>query len=641
MKKILFVFIFSFSFVFGQSWPQINKVVPNLRATEDFFGRSVSIDGDYAIIGADYEDEDANENNTLSSAGAAYIFKNIAGTWTFSQKIVASDRRAYDAFGSSVAISGDYAIVAAAGQDYDANNLNLQYSAGAAYIFYRNSSTGVWSQIHKIVPSDRAEYDNFGKSVSISGEYAVVGAYYEDENAVNGETLEGAGSAYIFKNNVGTWSQVQKIVASDRTISDRFGCSVSISGDYIVVGASDEDHGEPSLAGVGAAYVFKNVSGTWGEVKKITSTDGSADDLFGNSVAISGDYVIVGAYAEDEDASGSNTKSLSGSAYIFTNNLDTWTETQKIVASDRAVNDYFGFSVGISGNYAIVGAFSEDENATGGGTLDLAGSAYVFKNNSGTWSEQQKIVASDRASGDQFGSSVAISGSNLIVGAVYQDKDAAGLNILVSAGASYIFNNPEVLPVDLTSFSANINENRIILNWQTATEVNNYGFQVERKMEKSESEWEVVGFVEGHGNSNSPKDYTFTDDLLNLSLGLNLNYRLKQVDFDGNYKYSNVVEVKLAENVKAYKLEQNYPNPFNPSTVIKYSIPTDVRGEIQEVRVTVYDILGNEVATLVNENKSAGNYEVKFNASNLVSGIYLYKLQSGSFIQTRKLMLLK
>jgi len=199
----------------------------------------------------------------------------------------------------------------------------------------------------------------------------------------------------------------------------------------------------------------------------------------------------------------------------------------------------------------------------------------------------------------------------------------------------------DALPVELTSFTANSTSKSVVLTWETVTEVNNYGFQVERKNGKGESEWEPIGFVEGHGNSNSPKDYTFTDDLLNLSFGLNLNYRLKQVDFDGNYKYSDVVEVKLVEKVKAYKLEQNYPNPFNPSTVIKYSIPTDVRGEMQEVRVTVYDILGNEVATLVNENKSAGNYEVKFDASNLVSGIYLYKLQSGSFVQTRKLMLLK
>jgi|GEM_PF-806460 len=217
----------------------------------------------------------------------------------------------------------------------------------------------------------------------------------------------------------------------------------------------------------------------------------------------------------------------------------------------------------------------------------------------------------------------------------------AGDELWTCGESSVILKNSPSLPLtaELSSFAANICGSHVILTWQTATEVNNYGFQVERQKEKGESEWEVVGFVEGHGNSNSPKDYTFTDNLLNLSL--NLTYRLKQLDFDGNYEYSDVVEVELAEIVKEYKLEQNYPNPFNPSTTIKYSIPNNVKSEMSNVKLVVYDILGNEVATLVNERQKSGNYEVKFNASNLASGIYLYKLQSGSFVQTRKLMLLK
>jgi len=206
-------------------------------------------------------------------------------------------------------------------------------------------------------------------------------------------------------------------------------------------------------------------------------------------------------------------------------------------------------------------------------------------------------------------------------------------------------NSNSALPVELTSFTANVNENEVTLNWQTATELNNYGFQVERQILKQvqndESIWEKVGFVEGHGNSNSQKDYTFTDNLLNLNLSLNLNYRLKQIDFDGNYEYSDEITVELGELVKEYKLEQNYPNPFNPSTTISYSIPNNVKNEMSNVKLIVYDILGNEVATLVNERQKSGNYEVKFDASNLASGIYLYKLQSGSFVQTRKLMLLK
>ncbi|MBU0475615.1 MAG: T9SS type A sorting domain-containing protein [Bacteroidetes bacterium] len=213
------------------------------------------------------------------------------------------------------------------------------------------------------------------------------------------------------------------------------------------------------------------------------------------------------------------------------------------------------------------------------------------------------------------------------------------------------------LPVKLTSFTANLNENILELNWQTATEVNNYGFEIERSVAQISNlchNWETIGFVEGHGNSNSPKDYSFVDlkttEVFKNLGGLDgeLHYRLKQIDFDGNYEYSNVIEVKLTEIVKEYKLEQNYPNPFNPTTTIKYSIPNSAKSETSNVKLIVYDILGSEVATLVNEKKSAGNYEVKFNASNLASGIYIYriaihsdKLQSGSFVQTKKFVLMK
>jgi len=209
------------------------------------------------------------------------------------------------------------------------------------------------------------------------------------------------------------------------------------------------------------------------------------------------------------------------------------------------------------------------------------------------------------------------------------------------------------LPVELTSFTAAPTSSAtVVLNWQTATEVNNYGFEIQRAVVSGQlSEWEKVGFVNGHGNSNSSKQYSFTDNLLDLNLNLNLNYRLKQIDIDGNFEYSDVVEVKV-ETPTQFKLAQNYPNPFNPETKIRYSIPlveTHSSAAAQNVFLKVYDVLGNEVATLVNEEKPAGVYEVNFDASKLSSGIYLYKLQavdpessSGQgFVQTNKMMLLK
>lgn len=266
-----------------------------------------------------------------------------------------------------------------------------------------------WNEVIKAVASDRASNDYFGNSVAISGDYAIVGASNEDEDALGTNTLSDAGSAYIFKNNAGTWTQVQKIVASDRGVGDRFGISVAISGDYAIVGAYWEDEdafGANALLRAGSAYIFKNNAGTWTEVQKIVASDRGIYDNFGNSVTISSDYAIVGAYDDDEDVFGADTLNNAGSAYIFKNNAGIWTQVQKIVASDRGADDYFGNSVAISGDYAILGAPFED--ASGLNTFE--GSAYIFKNNGGIWTQVQKVVASDQGIGDRFGWSVAISG---------------------------------------------------------------------------------------------------------------------------------------------------------------------------------------------------------------------------------------
>jgi pimeloyl-ACP methyl ester carboxylesterase len=186
------------------------------------------------------------------------------------------------------------------------------------------------------------------------------------------------------------------------------------------------------------------------------------------------------------------------------------------------------------------------------------------------------------------------------------------------------------LPIELVSFIALTSNNGVVLNWQTATEVNNYGFEIERKAEKET--WLTIGFVEGNGNSNSKKEYSFKDD--NLPFG-NIVYRLKQIDTDGKFEYSHEIKINIDIPTK-FALIQNYPNPFNPSTKIKYSIP---KSDI--VHIKVYDILGKEIQTLLNEYKQAGTYEVKFDASDLTSGVYFYKIICGSYIETKKMIVLR
>ena len=347
-----------------------------------------------------------------------------AQNWNQIIKTAASDRATNDNFGYSVAISGDYAIVGADYEDEDAAGGSTLSSAGSAYIFKRTGTT--WAQEAKIVASDRATGDFFGVSVAISGNYVVVGANYESENATGGNTLSGAGSAYIFKRTGTTWAQEAKIVASDRARDDGFGGAVAINGDYVVVGAYQEDEnatGGSTLSAAGSAYIFKRTGTAWAQEAKIVASDRAENDVFGFSVAISGDYVVVGAKYESEDAAGGSTLSFAGSAYIFKRAGTAWAQEAKIVASNRAESDYFGGSVAISGDYVVVGAYNKTTSATS------TGSAYVFKRTGTTWAQQASIVASDRAANASFGYAVAISGDYAIVGAY----------AATGGGSAYIF----------------------------------------------------------------------------------------------------------------------------------------------------------------------------------------------------------
>ncbi len=203
--------------------------------------------------------------------------------------------------------------------------------------------------------------------------------------------------------------------------------------------------------------------------------------------------------------------------------------------------------------------------------------------------------------------------------------------------------NNAPLPVELISFTAFILEGKVTLNWETATEINNYGFEVERQpipnpsqREGNNNIWQKIGFVQGHGNSNSPKSYSFTD--ASTPAG-KVQYRLKQIDFDGKYEYSEEVEVFI-ELQANYSLNQNYPNPFNPSTIIRYGLPKE-----SFVKITVYDIIGREIAVLVNGLQNAGYHEVTFDTQSVGGGlptaIYLYKISAGDFIQVKKMIILK
>ena len=326
-------------------------------------------------------------------------------------KRTASDGALADSFGYAVSVSGDYAVIGAYGDDDNGTN------SGSAYIFERDGA-GNWSEVQKLTASDGAVEDKFGWSVSISGDYAVIGAYGDDDNGMN------SGSAYIFeRDGAGNWSEVQKRTASDGAEGDRFGYAVSIVGNTVVVGAyydTNIDNGSLS----GSAYVFeRDGAGNWSEVQKLTASDAAASDYFGRSVSSSGNTMVIGADYDDDNGS------ASGSAYVFERDgFGNWSEVQKLTASDGAVGDYFGWKVLISGEALVVSANYDDDNGSN------SGSAYVFeRDGDGIWQEIQKLTASDGAASDYFGRSVSISGNKVVIGVDWDDDNGN------NSGSAYVF----------------------------------------------------------------------------------------------------------------------------------------------------------------------------------------------------------
>jgi hypothetical protein len=423
----------------AQNWTQIVKAVASDRSPNAEFGNSVSISGDFAIIGAFVEEEDEMGSNTMTYAGAAYIFRRVNGNWIQEQKLVASDRSENDRFGSAVSISGEFAIVGSPHDDTDASGANKKGLAGSVYIFKRVNDS--WIQVQKIVPTDREAGDLFGSYVSISGESLVVGAPSEGDNPdIGSGTYQGA--AYVFKNTNTEWIQEQKLVALDRGYLDHFGSSVSISGDFVVVGAyweSENTEGVSTKSNAGSAYVFKRTNNVWAQEQKLIASDRNAGDYFGYSVAIDGGYLVVGAKSEDEAGIGSAKVEEAGSAYIFKRTNGIWLEQQKIVAADREPAALFGCSVNISGTKIAVGAEGESYDLLESNYQQNAGAAYVFELIGTDWVQQQKVIASDRFKYDYFGHSVAIYGDRMLSGAYTEGDDNLILDRRGLHGAAYFF----------------------------------------------------------------------------------------------------------------------------------------------------------------------------------------------------------
>jgi fibronectin type 3 domain-containing protein len=406
------------------------KLVATDPQESDAFGFSVALSGDYAIVGA--YGENGGDGDPMPSAGAAYVFKRTGNnTWDTGTKLVALDAQEGDNFGISVALSGDYAIVGSFWED--GGDGDPMTNAGAAYVFKRTGDN-TWDTGTKLVAPYPQAGDEFGISVALSGDYAIVGARQEDGGG--GDPMTNAGAAYVFKRTDDSWDAGTKLVAPDTQARDQFGVSVALSGDYAIVGAYYEDGGDGNpLAYAGAAYVFKRTGdNTWDTGTKLVAHDAQAGDEFGGSVALNGDYAIVGAF--EEDGGDGDPMTNAGAAYVFKRTGDnTWDTGTKLVAHDAQAGDSFGTSVALSGNYAIVGA--NRENGGDGNPMRSAGAAYVFKRTGDTWDTGTKLVATDPQEYDYFGMSVALSADCAIVGAYAEDGGDG--DPISFAGAAYIY----------------------------------------------------------------------------------------------------------------------------------------------------------------------------------------------------------
>ncbi len=387
------------SSVCASSWTQVQKLAASDGAADDSLGIQAAISGDRLMMASIFADV-AGHN----SQGAAYIWVRSGATWVQEAKLFANDGAANDQFSTDVALDGDTAVCGsplsdAAGAD-----------SGAVYVYVRSGST--WTLQQKIVPADAQAGDDFGVSLALQGDTLVIGADTDDEAGMN------SGSAYVFRRTGTTWNQVAKLIPNDGQNGDSAGRDVAIDGNTVLVSAhADDDGGSNS----GSFYAFVENGGTWTQQWKFHAPDPAPMDNFGRSVAIVGDTAVASAFLHDD------VQTDAGAVYVFVRNGTTWALQQEIVPFDAAPGENFGKACTLAQDRLVVGGVRDDDLG-----FD-SGSVYIYARNGATWTFAQKLLAADGGPDDIFGSSVAVEGAVLFVGAA---KDDAPAN---ASGSGYVF----------------------------------------------------------------------------------------------------------------------------------------------------------------------------------------------------------
>jgi hypothetical protein len=403
----------------SSGWQQQKKLLSSLGPNLDSFATAVSIDGNRAVVGAP-ENDDAGID-----AGSVYVFDYASGAWSLTQQIYASDASSLDWFGAAVSLSGDRLIIGAPLEDSEGTN------AGAVYVF--ELIAGNWTQTDKLFVNSLNSHDRFGTSVSLGSDRILIGAYGVDFGGIN------FGAAYVFDLVAGNWIYTTELKASDGANLDTFAETVSLDGDRALISSHrDDDGGNDS----GSAYVFEIDNGTWSETAKLTAgVDASSNAFFGKALSLSGNTVLIGADGEAINK---------GAAYLFEYNSQTvsWDLSQKLTANNGLVGDYFGISLAVQDNIAVIGASGDDNNGTD------SGSAYIFQKINNSWIQTENIVADDGMADHEFGNAIALSSEIALIGAPLANAHGQ------ASGAAYVF-DVDLLPVAVDD-SVSTNEDTLL-----------------------------------------------------------------------------------------------------------------------------------------------------------------------------------
>ena len=606
IRKLVFGLLFVVMYTSALAQTNETRLTAPSGNERDFFGRSVSIsaDGSAAIIGADgVEDDELNDN-----MGSAYIFRRSDdGSWEYEDRLTAFDTVVDNYLGVSVSIDADGSTVLV-GSRNDGFNIN----SGSAYIFSKRE--GMWFEDAEL--GDPAEEEGVsGRPVSLSddGKVALVGiTLYE-------------------LNDTGEWIRANQF-ENDQTDNDsKFGLNTVLSadGETVLISAIGEEIGENTTNG--SVYVFeKDESGDWRQQSRLTNPDGGQYDEFGRSVSINADGSVVMVGSEQDEL---EETAFMDSVYVFTREVSgSWSRVAELGTSGGSDEDEFGYSISLSaeGTEAVIGTYSNQ--------------SYIFKYDSTEgWKEELELDPAEKENGDLFGASVSISKNGAIVLVGAQSDNIGPENL---QGSAYVFGLEinATAPAVLSESVTNVTENKAQLN----ARVNPNGANTEVYFEYFlSSEPENIQSISAEQNPvGGSYGQTVSATITGLESNSEYSFRVITENSEGTSAGSNITfmtkEATSIRNIRdeipdRFTLQQNHPNPFNPATSIQYGLPVNT-----DVSIEIYNTVGRRVATLVeNENQSAGWHEISFDASNLSSGTYIYRIQTPEFSDSKQFTLVK